>query len=314
MNFGLTKRLSAICALFLLGISSNAGWITPVYGATSEAQYSKFQETLGASGVDARIDRVWHAVPGLAGWKIDKTQSDELTKEAADGKTHLVWVQNPPKVRLSDLQPEPIYRGPKDEKSASLMINVSWGEEYIPAMLKTLADEHVKATFFLDGDWVNKHRNLARKIVEDGHDIGSHGYGHPDMRKLSDGELLKQVLVSRETLFRQLGMEIKCIAPPSGSYDNRLVKIAKDQHMYTILWTTDTVDWKRPHPDVIVERVRKGLEPGALILMHPTAPTVEALPRIIRMLKNEGYCIKTVDAVVSEQRAIKPPAVLSAER
>lgn len=314
MGLMFTKRIGIICALLTLSVATISEYPVPAFGATHDSSYNKLDETLGVPSVDARVDRVWHAIPGLSGWKIDKAQSDAMTKEANDGKLHIVWVPDVPKVRLENLQPEPIYRGPKDEKSATLMINVSWGEEYLPAMLKILSDEHVKATFFLDGAWVKKHRELARKIVEEGHDIGSHGYGHPDMRKLSDAELLKQVLTTREILFRELGTEIKCIAPPSGSYDNRLVKIARDQRMYTILWTADTVDWQRPHPDVIVERVRKGLTPGALILMHPTAPTVQALPRVIRMLKNEGYHMKTVDAVVSEERGIKPPATLSAGR
>jgi peptidoglycan-N-acetylglucosamine deacetylase len=314
MNLKFAKRIGIICAILSLGASGVSEYIGPVYGSTSESSYTKLDETLGVPPVDARVDRVWHAIPGLSGWKIDEVQSEALTKEANDGKLHIVWVPEYPRVRLSNLQAEPVYRGPKDELSASLMINVSWGEEYIPAMLKILADEHVKATFFLDGAWVKKHRDLARKIVEEGHDIGSHGYGHPDMRKLSDSELQKQVLSAREMLFRELGTEISCIAPPSGSYDSRLVKIARDQHMYTILWTADTVDWQKPHPDVIVQRVRKGLTPGALILMHPTAGTVQALPRIIRLLKNAGYSAKTVDDVISEERAVKPPAVLSAGR
>jgi peptidoglycan-N-acetylglucosamine deacetylase len=314
MNWMFTRRIWFMCAALTLSVAAVSEVPVTAYGAANESSYAKLEETIGVPPVNARVDRVWHAIPGLSGWKIDKAESDALTREANDGKLHIVWVPDGPSVRLNNLQPEPIYRGPKEEKSASLMINVSWGEEYLPAMLKILADEHVKATFFLDGAWVKKHRDLARKIVEEGHDIGSHGYGHPDMRTLTDSELQKQVIKTREILFRELGTEIKCIAPPSGSYDSRLVKIARDQHMYTILWTADTVDWQRPHPDVIVDRVRKGLTPGALILMHPTAPTTQALPRIIRMLKNEGYHMKTVDEVVSEERGIKPPAVLSAGR
>ncbi len=310
----LKVRMCVFATILTFGATIAVGQNLHASANMDKEQYAKLEATLGMPPVDAKVDRVWHAIPGLAGWKINVSQSAAKTKVATDGKLHLVWESSEPKVHLENLPPEPIYRGPKEEKSVCLMVNVSWGEEYVPALLKVLANNHVKATFFLDGAWVKKQQDLARKIVEDGHAIGSHGFGHPDFRKLSDTELTKQVVSTRDMLYRELGTEVKCIAPPSGSYDRRLVKIAKDQRMYAILWTADTLDWQHPNPNVILERVRKNLAPGVLILMHPTAQTVEALPNIIRVLRNSGYQMKTVDAVVTERPVTKPPAVLSVGR
>lgn len=264
------------------------------------------------AAVDAHVDRVWHAIPGLHGWALDRNASLQKTKAAHDGKLHLVWHDVVPAVRLADLPAEPIYKGPEADRSVCLMFNVSWGEAYIPQLLDTLQKEDVKATFFLDGDWVEKQPKLAREIAQAGHVVGSHGSGHPDFRKLTNEQLTRQMEHSRQVISRVVKRRVDLLAPPAGSYDQRTVSIARQQKMYTILWSDDSVDWMRPSPDRIVGRVMKNVHPGALILMHPTEQTVKALPELIDQLQKQNYAFRTVEDVVRERSAARPPAVLSA--
>ncbi|MBX6352341.1 MAG: polysaccharide deacetylase family protein [Thermoflavifilum sp.] len=302
-----------------------AGWLAvtlcttaPVTrAATAPGSPPRLEDTLRYAGrtlakepVDARIDRVWHAVPGLCGWQLDVPESIRLSKAKHDGRVHLAWRSIPPRVRLADLPPEPIYRGPEQERSVCLMFNVSWGEQYIPSILRTLKQSGVKATFFLDGAWVKKHPDLARQIVADGHAIGSHGSGHPDFRTLTSAKLYQQIQGTNDLLQQEVGVRPRVLAPPAGAYDERTVRMARNAGMYTILWTVDTVDWRKPPASLILQRVLAGVEPGALILMHPTEPTAKALPSVIGRLQADGYQFKTVDQVVLEQTATAPPAVL----
>ncbi len=268
-------------------------------------------ETYGRSPVDARMDRVWHAIPGLAGWKLDVSSSELETERAKDHRIHLVWQAVQPKMSIRQLPPEPIYRGPKEERSVALMFNVSWGEEFVPGILHTLQKEHVHATFFLDGAWVKKHPELAKEIHAEGHEIGSHGSGHPDFRRLASRALERQIVVTNAVLHHTLGVNPTLLAPPAGSYDQRTVEFAHRQHMYTVLWTADTLDWRRPAPSAIVDRIRRHVEPGALILMHPTQPTQQALPILLEMLRNNRYTCKTVGQVIREESVVKPPVSLS---
>lgn len=279
--------------------------------ATFAERMQEFDKQMGTRPVDARVDRVWHLIPGLAGWQLLHEESAQATNRAQDGKIHLVWKLTAPQVSLATLPGEPIYRGPNTEKSISLMVNVSWGEEYLPSMLETFRKAHVHATFFLDGKWVKAHPDLAKQIVREGHAIGSHGSGHPDFRKLSEAALVRQLDETNQVIQTVTGRQVRTIAPPSGSYDKRLVRLAKARHMYTIMWTADTVDWRRPPADVIVNRAKRGLTPGCLLLMHPTKPTAAALPRMLKMIEDSGYHTKTIDDVIAERPAVKPPTVLS---
>ena len=271
---------------------------------------TELNKTLGKAPVDAHVDRVWHAVPGLCGWSLDVSRSLKQSGKDQGGALHLVWNSVPPKRRLASLPPEPIYRGPESEKSAALMFNVAWGEADIPSILSTLDKYHVKATFFLDGNWVEKNQELARRLRADGQAIGSHGTGHPDFRRLSDAALARQVTLTNERIFRTVGTKVDLLAPPAGAYDERIVRLARQHNMYTILWTVDTIDWNRPPANVIVKRVMTRIEPGSLILMHPTPSTAAALPVMIERLQEEGYRLKTVEAVVREEPVAHPPETL----
>ena len=60
------------------------------------------------------------------------------------------------------------------------------------------------------------------------------------------------------------------------------------------MWTVDTIDWRDHDKEKIYKRVERNVQPGALVLMHPTASTLEALPDIILLLKSKGYVFKSI--------------------
>ena len=70
------------------------------------------------------------------------------------------------------------YRGDASQNNVSLMINVYWGNEYLPSMLQTLQEYNVKTTFFVGGMWVAKYPEELIKIYEQGHEIANHGFFH----------------------------------------------------------------------------------------------------------------------------------------
>jgi len=283
----------------------------PIQSPSLQERLIRLNDTLGSPAVSARVDRVWHAVPGLCGWQLDIDQSITLTRRLNDSNVHLRWRKIVPLETMSKLRAEPVYRGSDAEKSMALMFNVSWGTEYVPAILDVLRRQRVHGTFFLDGSWVVKHPDLVQRIAREGHAIGSHGSGHPDFRHLSDAKLEQQVTLTNAQIGHTLGRTVDLLAPPAGAYDARTVRIARAHQMYTILWSLDSIDWQRPAAGVIVDRVVNQEMPGGLVLMHPTAPTVAALPTLITRLQRDGYYLKTVEDVVHEVRAVAPPDRLS---
>lgn len=253
--------------------------------------------------IDAKIDRVWKAIPGYNGLAVDVDASYE--KMAGEGKfdiSQIVYKEIPPNIHLDDLDPEPIYRGNPEKPMVAFLINVAWGNEYIPQILKTLEKHQIKSTFFFDGSWVKKNPDLAKTIWEAGHEIGNHAYSHPDLSKYSIAQTMEEIKTTNDVIKETLGVEPIWFAPPSGSFNQNTIQVANELNMKTILWTVDTVDWRKPETTEMVNRVVSKVEKGTMILMHPTQPTAEGLNAMIVDIKGKGYQLGTVSQLMDEKR------------
>ncbi|WP_261132908.1 polysaccharide deacetylase family protein [Bacillus sp. Marseille-Q3570] len=256
--------------------------------------------------VNARIDPVWKAIPGYNGLSVDIDASfDRMKKKKEFNESMIVYKQTKPKVSLEDLPPSPIYKGNPNKPMVTFLINVAWGNEFLPQMLETLREHKIHTTFFLDGSWVKKNQDLAKVIYEEGHEIGNHAYTHPDMKSLTNNRIQEEIHKTNEIIQSTLEVTPKWFAPPSGSYRMDVVEIASTMDMHTILWSVDTVDWRKPDPDEMANRVVNKIHPGALVLMHPTSSTAKGLEQMIQGIRAKGYSIGTVSQMMSEKRLVK---------
>ncbi len=255
---------------------------------------------------NAKIDRVWKAIPGYDGREADVeatcARARQLGLDLRDTAA-IPWVYRPlkPEIRLEDLPPSPIYRGNPAKPMAAIMINVAWGDEHLAEMLNTLEEENVQATFFLDGTWLSKHTETAKDILRRGHELSNHAWSHPMMSRLSPARQREEI-AKTEALLRELGVDNRWFAPPSGDYDDRTVRVAHELGLRTVLWTLDTVDWKNPPADAIVQKISRQVGPGHLILMHPTASAKRALPGILQAIRAKGLTPGTVSRTLSSER------------
>ncbi|MBO7746604.1 polysaccharide deacetylase family protein [Paenibacillus sp. MWE-103] len=254
--------------------------------------------------VDARVDRVWKAIPGYNGLEVDVDKTYRLMLHAPETQPiRFVYREVKPKVNLDDLGRVPIYKGNPNKPMVALMINVAWGNEYIPSMLQTLKNENVKATFFFDGSWLKKNADAAKRIQADGHEISNHAYTHPNMSQLDRNAAYNQIAKTEALLKSTLNVNNRWFAPPSGDYNQMTVDVAAEQGLKTVLWTLDTVDWKHPPAYAIVQKIRARVEPGSLILMHPTDSSSQALEGMIKAIKGKGLMLGTVSETLSSDRA-----------
>jgi len=96
----------------------------------------------------------------------------------------------------------------------------------------------------------------------------------------------------------ETGIKTTLFAPPYGEFNDTTLQAADSLGYRTIMWSIDTIDWKRDGKEKILQRVMKNPHNGALILMHPTADTVAVLPVIIEKLQGLGYHIGTVSDAI----------------
>ena len=186
----------------------------------------------------------------------------------------------PTAAHVSGLEDRVHYRGTSGD-GVSLMFNVYWGTQEVESILEVLAAYDAKATFFIGGSWADDNTACVRKIVEAGHEVGSHGYFHRDHTTLGYEGNVEEISRSVQFLELAAGVPVTLFAPPSGAYDEDTVNAAESLGLRTVMWSRDTIDWRDKDEETCYLRATEDLQAGELILMHPMEHTLKALPRIL---------------------------------
>ncbi len=197
-------------------------------------------------------------------------------------------------VRQTAVAAAPYYMGDPASDVVSLAINVDWGEEYIPGILAVLAEHDVPATFFLTGQWCDRQPQLARRIQLSGCELGNHSYSHAAPSRLSAEEIVAEIMAAETAIRNATGYTTRLYAPPAGECAEPVAAAAASCGYATVLWSADSIDWRDQDPTVIYQRVLRRLRGGGIILAHPTAATLAALPSLITAIEAEGYTFVTV--------------------
>jgi polysaccharide deacetylase family sporulation protein PdaB len=201
----------------------------------------------------------------------------------------------------AQLKTLPIYsvETENQEKKLALGINCAWGNEDIPAILKILEEEKIKATFFVVGDWCAKYPDTVRQIHERGHEIGNHSDSHPDMANLSEEKIRQEIENCSLKVEQATGQKPNLFRCPSGSYNNRVIETVKEMGYYPIQWSLDSLDWKGKTAEEMEARILPKLTYGDILLFHnDTKYTKDALQGIIQKIKDKGYSFVTVGELI----------------
>lgn len=198
---------------------------------------------------------------------------------------------------------KPIYEVETDKKIIALTFDISWGNQTPMPVIEILKENNIKCTFFLSGPWVKQYPDIAKQIQKNGHEIGSHGYRHINLSTLSKAEIKEEVMKAHKNIQEITGIQPKLIRTPNGDYNDNVIEAIHEVNYEAIQWGTDSLDWMNPGVNTIIERVTKKAHPGDIILMHASdtcKQTAEALPVIIKNLKEQGYEFVTVSELIKE--------------
>lgn len=200
-----------------------------------------------------------------------------------------------------------VYQVKTEDKVVALTFDISWGETVPGTVADILKEEGVQSTFFLSGPWAAKYPETAKRLAEDGHEIASHGWRHKNYSEFSDDVIKEEIGKAHNTLREITGKSPNLIRTPNGDWNERVVKTIAETGYRAIQWSVDSLDWKDPGPDAIVNRVLERAHPGAIILMHASdsaEQTPEALPRVIAGLKEKGFELLTVSELLEHGRGV----------
>lgn len=177
----------------------------------------------------------------------------------------------------------------KGKKVVMLTFDDGPSKEATVEVLDILKDNKVKALFFVTG-YGAKNEDLIKRIAAERHTLGTHTQTHANLTKLSREAARQEIVAVNETVERLTGVKPKYFRPPFGAYNEAVKGILKEAGMTWFNWSVGSLDWKTSDPNKVVRNVVDYIHPGAIVLLHDThRHTVQALPRIIKELREKGY-------------------------
>lgn len=203
-------------------------------------------------------------------------------------------------VTQSDLSK--IYKR-KEEKVAYLTFDDGPTSKFTNKILDILAEENVKATFFLIGTQTEQYPDIVRRQYEEGHGIGNHTYSHVFKEVYKSPDNFIEELYRMESLIRSIlntDKKFRLVRFPGGSFGQELAPFRErvnDEGFVYVDWNcvngdAETLDYQPP--EKLISRLKETIrgQSSLVVLMHDSLgkqTTVEALPEIIRYLRSEGY-------------------------
>ena len=174
-----------------------------------------------------------------------------------------------------------------------------------PKLLDLLARKNIKATFFVLGENAERHPEILKRAVAEGHEIGNHTWSHPNLAKSSQDTLRSQLQRTDDLIRQAIGFRPKIMRPPYGELTSKQRQWVHDEFGYNIiLWDVDPLDWKEPGPAVVSQRIIRGAKPGSIILSHDIhAQTIAAMPQTFDALLAKGFRFVTVSELLSLAQA-----------
>lgn len=174
-------------------------------------------------------------------------------------------------------------------------------------ILEVLEREHAPATFFMLGKHVVRHAGTAMAVVEARQEIGNHGYSHRKLHLAGPIRVSEEIRLAHQAITGVTGQIPRSFRAPHGYRGPFVARAIAPYRYHSFGWTLGVWDSARPGVELIRARVRRGLRPGAIVLLHdgdgsdPLGDrwqTAAALPAIIRDIRDAGYRLESLSTLV----------------
>ena len=200
-------------------------------------------------------------------------------------------------------EPAALHTGDPEDSSIALTFNISHGDQQLEPILNLLSKQKATATFFVTGEWAERHPDLLEKITEANHEIGMLGYHYKSYLELDTSEINRDITRAKEA-FQKLGYEsVYLLRPPNGHLNEEVIQLAEQQGLKVIHWSVNSKDWENPGTESIVKLVLDETKKGDIVLFHASDTvkyTDSALEQIIPKLKERKLKLTTVSELISQ--------------
>ncbi|MCY8009125.1 polysaccharide deacetylase [Bacillus haynesii] len=171
-------------------------------------------------------------------------------------------------------------------------------------ILRLLDKYHAKATFFMLKPNIEQNPDIVKKMVENGHSVGSHGVTHQVSKIYKSPEsFAAEMNDTLKAIKETTNVDTHLIRSPYGSkpyITGPFQEVIKRDHFNLWDWTVDSEDWKSANTNGqfvnnVIQKVNNlaGVEP-LVVLMHEKPTTAAHLEKLLKYFQENGYEMKSI--------------------
>lgn len=227
------------------------------------------------------------------------TTGPAVTRPAA---THPRTPAQAPTPRAFPRRPVQIEHGPRDRPRVALTFH----GQGAPAIARALLDEAEKGgahvTVLAVGAWLDAHPELARRILDGGHDLGNHTQRHLDINALPKAEAYAEISRCAERLRRLTGSIGTWFRPSRAARASPLVErlARRAGYPHVLSYDVDPLDYTSPGAPAVTRGIISQIQGGSVVSLHlGYADTVAALPAVLEELDRRGLRAVTTTELLS---------------
>ncbi len=197
-----------------------------------------------------------------------------------------------------------IYRKNADRKVCYLTFDCGYENGNTSRILDVLKEKNVQSIFFVTGGFVDygeMTKDMMKRMLAEGHIIGSHTENHKIMPTLSNEEFVEELNSVYRKLKNVLGEDFTMLfyRPPQGAATPRDLALAAYLGYHTTFWSFAYGDYNtsnQPDPAASLQKMKDYLHPGCVYLLHAVSSTnATVLGDLIDYIRAEGYEIRRLD-------------------
>lgn len=195
-----------------------------------------------------------------------------------------------------------ILQGNETSAKVALTFNMSWGNEEIYPILAALRKHDIRATFFLSGEWVERHQHIVELMQKDKHELAFIGHRYTNYLDNNTEEMKRDISYGLDTL-KKLQIEPTYIRKPIGTFDEEMKTYVKNFSLQSVHYSLETYDTKSSSAKAITKQTVTHIKNGDIVLFHSSDAaiyTAEALQEIIPLLKEKKMDMVTLTELLQE--------------
>ena len=200
----------------------------------------------------------------------------------------------------ADAEIEFIRHGPLDRPQVALTFDDGPTPGVTDLILDELKRRDLKATFFMIGQRIAAAPDLARRVLDEGHDIGNHTYTHPKLTTMCDAEVVAEIERTQDAIAEHLHYGSAWFRPPYGMLRQNQAHLLQARGLGIVMWNVDPRDWSQPGESKIIETILKESKPGSIIVCHDShRQTADSLPGAVTGLLDRGLTPVTLSKLLA---------------